>query len=89
MPVMSCKKSLTYIVPFKFGRKYTCFYIHLCADVRKCLASLFVCGQLHNGRVCHAMRGCNYVAIVPEQKKITANAVIFVVRPQGLEPWTH
>ena len=22
-------------------------------------------------------------------KKITACAVIFVVRPQGLEPWTH
>ena len=77
MPVMSCKKSLTYIVPFKFGRKYTCFYIHLCADVRKCLASLFVCGQLHKGRVRHAMRGCNCVAKVPRCKKNNSLAVIF------------
>ena len=61
-------------------------FIFTCAlDVCKCLAlaSLFVCGQLH-GRVRHAMRGCNYVAKVPRSKKITANAVIFVVRPQGL-----
>ena len=32
---------------------------------------------------------CNVVAKSLTQKKITAYAVIFLVRPQGLEPWTH
>ena len=83
---MSCKKLLTYIVPFKFGRKHTCFYIHLCA---RCLQMPCACVSLRlrsawivRGR--HAMRGCNYVAKVPRSKKNNSNAVIFVVRPQGL-----
>ena len=91
MPVMCCKKSLAYILPFSSSAVSILAFIFTCAlDVRKCLAlaSLFACGLLH-GRVRHAMRGCNYVAKVPRRKKNNSFAVIFVVRPQGLEPWTH
>lgn len=50
-------------------------------DVRKyfALASLFVCGQLHKGRVRHAMRGCNYVAKVPRSKKNNSLSCYFCV----------